>query len=258
MVATIARTNTERLGLRGALMPTQESKEHRVSVFAADRVSGMRYRDIAKKHGVSVPMVRTLLRRAMMKGEVTAEEIRYEPTGRTAPVLPDGEYNAKWIARIMTRVEYSPTGCWLWKGQCGEWGYGQTVYRNRTKIIHRQFYKVINRVELERWQLVMHTCDTPSCINPSHLKIGTPSENVQDAANKGRHHNARKTHCKRGHPLDEANVNVTKEGLRQCKACARARQRINAGWTPEQAYSVPAIPFNAPTPTRVWSKGKVA
>jgi hypothetical protein len=234
------------------------TKDPRVSAFAADRVAGMRYRAIANKHGVSVPMVRTLLRRAMMKGEVTAEAIRYEPTGRTAPVLPDGEYNAKWVSKVMSKVQIDASGCWLWQGFKAEWGYGQTNYRGASKAVHRQMYQVTHNVKLTRWQLVMHKCDVPHCVNPSHLVLGTPHDNVQDAANKGRHHNARKTHCKRGHELSPENVNVTTQGLRQCKACARARQRINAGWTPERAYSVPAIPFNEPTPTRVWAKGKVA
>jgi hypothetical protein len=210
--------------------------------MASDRIAGLRYREIGQKHGMSVPSVRRLLKMAMTKGEVTAQEIRYEPTGRTAPVLPDGEYNAKWVARIMSKVEYSPTGCWLWTGNVGEWGYGQTVYRNRTKIIHRQFYKVINGVELTRWQLVMHKCDTPNCINPAHLQIGTPGENVKDAADKGRHHNARKTHCKRGHELAGANLWTDSKGIRHCNVCSRIRQRVKSGWSLDQALTHEKVP----------------
>ena len=32
----------------------------------------------------------------------------------------------------------------------------------------------------------MHACDNPSCINPDHLSVGTPADNVLDAINKGR------------------------------------------------------------------------
>lgn len=34
-----------------------------------------------------------------------------------------------------------------------------------------------------------------------------------------------KTHCKRGHPYDEANTYVDKRGERQCRACSRERRR---------------------------------
>jgi len=35
-------------------------------------------------------------------------------------------------------------------------------------------------------KLVCHTCDTPLCINPDHLFIGTNADNIQDCVKKGR------------------------------------------------------------------------
>lgn len=32
----------------------------------------------------------------------------------------------------------------------------------------------------------MHVCDSPTCINPNHLKAGTILENIQDKVDKGR------------------------------------------------------------------------
>ena len=37
-----------------------------------------------------------------------------------------------------------------------------------------------------RKRVAMHTCDNPRCVEPSHLRIGTPLENMQDKDTKGR------------------------------------------------------------------------
>ena len=36
--------------------------------------------------------------------------------------------------------------------------------------------------------------------------------------------NARKTHCKRGHPLSGENLAIGTNGSRQCRACAKIRR----------------------------------
>jgi hypothetical protein len=57
-----------------------------------------------------------------------------------------------------------------------------------------------------------------------NLAWGTQSENNYDQVRHGRHFNAAKTHCLRGHAYDEINTYITRDGRRNCRACRRQKQ----------------------------------
>jgi hypothetical protein len=70
----------------------------------------------------------------------------------------------------------------------------------------------------------LHNDDDHDNNQLSNLRWGTRSENTLDIVHNGNHNNARKTHCKRGHPLEGENLKQTVQG-RICVTCHRKSQR---------------------------------
>ena len=55
----------------------------------------------------------------------------------------------------------------------------------QTRLAHREAYRLFVG-ELVEGLVVMHSCDNPRCIEPTHLSLGTQLENISSAASKGR------------------------------------------------------------------------
>lgn len=77
------------------------------------------------------------------------------------------------------------SGCWLWQGCKDKQGYGQYGVHHKRHQAHRYAYTLSNGAVPHGMQ-VLHRCDTPACINPEHLFLGTNDDNMRDKALKGR------------------------------------------------------------------------
>jgi hypothetical protein len=65
-------------------------------------------------------------------------------------------------------------------------GHVKATIEGEEKYLHRHFWeKHYNKIIPEGF-VIMHTCDNPKCVNISHLRLGTQSENVQDMHDKNR------------------------------------------------------------------------
>ena len=53
---------------------------------------------------------------------------------------------------------------------------------------------ILTGIDVSKGSVVMHICDNPSCVNPSHLKLGTQQENIADKIAKGRQPTGNKHH----------------------------------------------------------------
>lgn len=119
------------------------------------------------------------------------------------------------------------TGCLLWLGLTNKNGYGKIGFNYKSWTTHRLAFHLFKQ-SLSHGDLVCHKCDTPACINPEHLFLGTPLLNMQDKVNKGRHRNQNmdKTHCKHGHEFTADNIRYDRTAInepkRVCIACYTA------------------------------------
>lgn len=198
-----------------------------------DRATGLPYRIIAAKHGVSVSIARHRCKMAMRRGQVTAEAIGYK--AQTVKRPHKGAYEGLYD-KLVARIRIDDKGCWLWTGPYYKnrpWPqnrYGHVTVWDGKKYTaigtHRAMMIAIHG-PLTTEQCVCHRCDVPLCINPAHLFIGSMRDNIHDSRSKNRHHEGKKTHCDRGHPLsgDNLRIGTQKEGgiRRVCKTCEKIR-----------------------------------
>lgn len=80
--------------------------------------------------------------------------------------------------------------CWLWTGFTSD-GYGTIgvptgiIRQMRIEKAHRVSW-ILHHGEIPMGLWVLHRCDNPPCVNPSHLFLGNHDDNIADALKKSR------------------------------------------------------------------------
>lgn len=88
-----------------------------------------------------------------------------------------------------SQVEKTET-CWLWRGNVldirnPKKHYGSIEWKGKRLFTHRLAWQITHG-EIPTGFQVLHFCDTPRCVNPFHLFLGTHKENLEDCTRKGR------------------------------------------------------------------------
>lgn len=129
--------------------------------------------------------------------------------------------NATALTRFWSKVKKTKT-CWIWTAGRERRGYGTFAPNGRSgKRIkaHRVSWFLAFGSRGLNENHVLHHCDNPSCVRPSHLFLGTDLENMRDMCAKKRHWHQRKRFCPKGHPYSGRNLYIDYCGRRRCRIC---------------------------------------
>ncbi len=92
---------------------------------------------------------------------------------------PNGWPRLPLAQRFAQRVILTGEGCWGWSGASDHLGYSRLCGRARTTYAHRLAYELMvgpipDGMEID------HICRNRGCVNPSHLRVCTHSENLRN------------------------------------------------------------------------------
>lgn len=118
------------------------------------------------------------------------------------------------MSERITESDYtvSTEGCWesTWSISPDGYGYRHNPAIKRQELAHRVSFEQ-HHGEIPSDMVVDHVCNNKRCVNPEHLRLLDPLDNLNRTRRE-------QTHCKRNHPLSGDNV-LLNSGRRHCRAC---------------------------------------
>lgn len=124
--------------------------------------------------------------------------------------------------------------CWVWNGSRNAAGYGHISVNGKKVLTHRHSY-LLEHGAIPEGLFILHRCDNPPCVRPSHLYAGTKKRNAMDRVERGRSWDSRGEN----HPtvkLTEAEVLAIRSALSHGAGLSDLGRQY--GVTPQAIYQI--------------------
>lgn len=143
-----------------------------------------------------------------------------DPNHQARAFLGSGPKGESLPDRLIRKSVLTESGCREWSGWRDQGGYGRVyVGPRRMRPAHVIAWELEHGRSVPPGLVVRHQCDNPSCVEPTHLSIGTQADNVADMFARGRAD-------RRGERNNSAKL--TASDVRQIRSKRAAGQAISA------------------------------
>jgi hypothetical protein len=110
---------------------------------------------------------------------------------KVIPTIPLPELKERLFSYVENLSFLTDEDCWNWKGYTTASGYGVVSIKAVPYRVHRLSFWIFRHYAqgdfiVDSDKYLLHSCDNKTCINPSHLRIGTPQDNINDAKDRKR------------------------------------------------------------------------
>jgi hypothetical protein len=147
------------------------------------------------------------------------------------------------LARFWAKVDVkSADECWLWTASLNSKGYGSFAIKGSGVSAHKISWALAKNDGILSGPKdhIMHSCDVRSCVNPSHLSLGTAKDNSRDAVAKGRNFTrtpSQDATCKNGHPRTPENTDAKYNTCAVCRRESNRKSKAKARLIDREGYN---------------------